>query len=217
VRKLLFATTGVWAEHFNPRFSFKAWSDADVVLGFLCDQGYRRDLEAECQAAYGFIRDPVEREAHAAVTADLRDYIGGILHQQDRASMQASIESRVPFLDIEVARLGANLPLRDKFSWSESKRLLKQVALRYLPREVVHRPKLGFAGPASEQVMTLGTGIFENGYLHADFALEPAKVGALLRDDPGSFAHMLYGLEFWGRMFVWGETPEAVKERTLGG
>jgi asparagine synthase (glutamine-hydrolysing) len=216
MRKVLFATTGVWAEQFNPRFSFKAWSDVDTVMAFVCDQNYRRDLEAECRAAYGFIPDPVEREAHAAVTSDLRDYIGGILHQQDRASMQASIESRVPFLDVEVARLGANLPLRDKFSWRESKRLLKQVALRHLPREVVFRPKVGFAGPTSEHVMKLGTRIFDDGFLQEELALEPAQVSALLRQDPGSFAHMLYGLEYWGRMFVWGESPAALKERILG-
>ena len=129
--------------------------------------------------------------------------------------MQASIESRVPFLDVEVARFAANLPLTDKFSWRESKRLLKQVALRYLPREVVYREKVGFAGPAADHVMKFGTRIFEKGFLEQEFALKPAQVAAMLRHDPGNFAHMLYGLEFWGRLFVWGETTAAIKEQAL--
>jgi asparagine synthase (glutamine-hydrolysing) len=214
-RKIVFAVTGVWLQDFDPNFGFRAWSSAREVIGLTGDQNFRRNLEAECRRAYGFIEDPLDREVRAAMTADLRDYVGGILHQQDRASMQASIESRVPFLDIEVARIAANLPLADKITRRESKRLLKELALRYLPRDVVFRPKVGFASPASSHVLSLGTGPFEDGFLVRDFGFALGEVKALLARDPGNFAHMLYGLEFWGRMFVWGETYSALQARFL--
>jgi hypothetical protein len=80
---------------------------------------------------------------------------------------------------------------------------------------VVFRPKVGFASPASSHVLSLGTGPFEDGFLVRDFGFALGEVKALLARDPGNFAHMLYGLEFWGRMFVWGETYSALQARFL--
>ncbi len=215
-RKALFLSTGVWAERPVTRDSFRAWSDVGEVVDFCADQGFRRRLETDCNAAYGFVRGAADREALAAMTADLRDYVGGILHQQDRASMQASIESRVPFLDLEVLRLAANLPIADKVSWRQSKRLLKALAYRYLPAAVIERTKVGFASPAHDYVMDLGLGLFRRGFLERDCGLAPSAVADLLRRDPGNFAHMFYGLELWGRMFVWDESREALTDRLLG-
>jgi asparagine synthase (glutamine-hydrolysing) len=214
-RKILFMATGVWMKDFDRELSFKAWAHPRDIVGFLGDELYRRQLEEECRRAYSFVKSPVEREVQAAMVADLRDYVGGILHQQDRASMQASIESRVPFLDIEVARFAANLSLADKISRRESKRILKNLALRYLPRDLVLRTKVGFAGPTSKHLMSLGTNIFENGFLARELHLSVGTIRTLLEQRPGSFAHMLYGLEFWGRMFVWGDSPEELQSRVF--
>jgi len=215
-RKALFMATGVWASQPVTDHRFKAWSDAGDVIDFCADQGFRRRLETDCNAAYGFVRKPADRETLAAMTADLRDYLGGILHQQDRASMQASIESRVPFLDIDVLRLAANLPIADKVSWRQSKRLIKALAYRYLPAEVIERPKVGFASPASDYVMGLGLGLFDDGFLQRDCALNRSAIADLLQRDPGNFAHMLYGLELWGRMFLRGESRHDLSDRLVG-
>jgi asparagine synthase (glutamine-hydrolysing) len=130
--------------------------------------------------------------------------------------MQAGIESRVPFLDIEVARFAANLPLRDKLTRWESKRLIKALALRHLPRTVVERTKIGFASPAHDYVRSLGNACFDDGFLAREGLLRPAETRALLERDAPNFTHMLYGLEFWGRMFCWGQTAAELRGRFVG-
>jgi asparagine synthase (glutamine-hydrolysing) len=215
-RKGVFALTGLWLEHPRHDFVFRAWANPADVLEQVTDGGFRAGLERDCRAAYGFIDDPADRTIQAAMTADYRDYIGAILHQQDRASMQAGIESRVPFLDIEVARFAANLPLRDKLDRRESKRLVKALALRHLPRAVVERTKIGFASPAHDYVSSLGDACFADGFLAREGVLSPKETRALLERDTANFAHMLYGLEFWGRMFCWGQTAAELRARFIG-
>ena len=61
--------------------------------------------------------------------------------------MATSIEARVPFLDNEVIDFARSLPLAYRQTLRSRKRVLKQVALRYLPAEIVHRKKSGFGVP----------------------------------------------------------------------
>ncbi|NBC13728.1 MAG: asparagine synthase (glutamine-hydrolyzing) [Gammaproteobacteria bacterium] len=215
-RKGVFALTGLWLTRPRDDFLFRAWANPADVLEQVADGGFRAALEHDCRAAYDFIDAAADREVQAAMAADYRDYIGAIVHQQDRASMQAGIESRVPFLDIEVARLAASLPLADKLTRRESKRLIKALARRHLPRTVVERTKVGFASPAADYVSSLGDACFVDGFLAREGVLSLAETRRLLARDPGNFTHMLYGLELWGRMFCWGETPAALSARYIG-
>ena len=58
--------------------------------------------------------------------------------------MMHSIEGRVPFLESGIFEFALNLGLRHKIRGSEGKRVLKQVATRYLPTAIVNRKKMGF-------------------------------------------------------------------------
>ena len=78
---------------------------------------------------------------------DFQTYLVSILNRQDKMSMATSIEARVPFLDNEVIDLAASLPLEYKQTLRHRKRVLKEVALRYLPPEIIHRRKSGFGVP----------------------------------------------------------------------
>jgi len=213
--KMEYIATGLWAKRFDPEFSFRSRAWIPDVVHLLADQNCRRHLEEECVRAHSFVSDPCKREVHGAMLADLWDYISGILHRQDRASMQASIESRVPFLDVEVARFAVNLPLADKSNRRQSKLILKELATRYLPRDVVYREKIGFGTPSDDYVKSISTDLFRGGYLERDCGLPAAEVVAAIAKDADNFANMLYGLEFWGRMFVWGESPAALKSRWI--
>jgi asparagine synthase (glutamine-hydrolysing) len=71
----------------------------------------------------------------------------GILAKVDRASMMNSLEARAPLLDIEVADFARRLPHRYKLRGNTTKYLLKHVASRVLPAEIVHRKKKGFGSP----------------------------------------------------------------------
>lgn len=77
-------------------------------------------------------------------------YLVSILNRQDKMSMAASIESRVPLLDYRVVEFANGLPDSYRIRRGENKTILKRVAERYLPKEVVYRRKSGFGVPLAE-------------------------------------------------------------------
>lgn len=70
-----------------------------------------------------------------------------VLVKVDRMSMAHSIESRVPLLDNEVVAFAATLPAHFKLKDGRRKHVLKEVAARLLPRDLVDRRKQGFGVP----------------------------------------------------------------------
>lgn len=81
---------------------------------------------------------------------DLKTYLeGDILYKVDRASMAASLEVRVPFLNREVVQFANNLPLNLKLHNFTGKFLLKKMMEGRLPNEIINRPKKGFNMPVA--------------------------------------------------------------------
>lgn len=78
---------------------------------------------------------------------DQQNYLLSILNRQDKMSMAASIESRVPFLDHRIVELSNKLPSDHKINRFQTKVILKKIARRYLPEEIVNRKKSGFGVP----------------------------------------------------------------------
>ena len=70
-----------------------------------------------------------------------------ILTKVDRASMAVGLETRVPLLDHRVVEFAWTLPLSLKTGANVAKRTLRNVLYRHVPRELVERPKMGFALP----------------------------------------------------------------------
>jgi asparagine synthase (glutamine-hydrolysing) len=69
------------------------------------------------------------------------------LTKVDVASMAASLEVRAPLLDQRVIEEAWVLPDRMKLHWGQRKWLLKRIAARWVPRDVIYRKKMGFAIP----------------------------------------------------------------------
>ena len=72
---------------------------------------------------------------------------GDILCKVDRASMKYSIESRCPILDVNVMEYSYRLPHEYKYANGVKKRILKDIAYDYIPKELLDRPKVGFGVP----------------------------------------------------------------------
>lgn len=79
---------------------------------------------------------------------DVKSYlVDNILTKVDRMSMAVSLESRVPFLDKELAEIAFQIPDHLKVSGGQTKVLLKRVAARHVPHSCVYRKKEGFSIP----------------------------------------------------------------------
>ena len=84
----------------------------------------------------------------ATLLTDQMTYLpNDLLVKVDIASMANSLEARSPFLDHKLIEFAASLPESMKMSRFETKSLLKKVAARLVPREVVYRKKMGFGVP----------------------------------------------------------------------
>jgi asparagine synthase (glutamine-hydrolysing) len=90
----------------------------------------------------------LDDEVNRMCLADARLFMAGLnLTYTDRASMAASVEVRVPFVDKVVAEAAFTIAGRDKIRGKVSKAALKDAAESWLPQEIVHRPKASFGAP----------------------------------------------------------------------
>jgi asparagine synthase (glutamine-hydrolysing) len=128
----------------------------------------------------------------------------------DVASMKIALELRSPFLDIDLASLSAAIDPKIKVRAGQQKYLLKKLAERYLPHDVIHRPKRGFSlplgpwlrGPLAPSLRMLPHGrCVEVGWFRRAYVeqlIDEHHHGA-------DHAHRLWALlwiELWHRMFV---------------
>ncbi len=79
---------------------------------------------------------------------DMQTYLpGDILHKVDRASMRYSLEARCPLLDYRIAELSFRFPHEFKYYKGDKKHILKSLLYDFIPRDLLDRPKMGFAVP----------------------------------------------------------------------
>ena len=81
---------------------------------------------------------------------DQSAYLESLLMRQDKVSMAASVEARVPFAHVPLMRAVNRIPARLRVPGGETKPILKTIAERYLPRELVRRRKIGLLLPLDE-------------------------------------------------------------------
>jgi len=172
-------------------------SPAERYLGFVSTipSTERRRLFAsdvadqiDFEATDRVITAPYERcnapdDLGRALYVDIKTYLPeDILSLSDRLSMWHSLEVRVPLVDHPLVELSARLPARYKLDWRRKKILLKELAARRLPAEIVSHRKQGFESPMAAWLRTdladyardtlgrdrLGkSGLFDSSYVEA--------------------------------------------------
>ncbi|MBW6522297.1 amidotransferase 1, exosortase A system-associated [Sphingomonas sp. RHCKR47] len=91
-------------------------------------------------------RDAIDRAQYA----DMKIWLpGDILTKSDRTSMAVGLEAREPLLDHRLVEFAATLPQAMRLRGGEGKWLMKRSLERYLPRDILYRPKMGFVTPVS--------------------------------------------------------------------
>jgi asparagine synthase (glutamine-hydrolysing) len=113
-----------------------------------------RALAPRLEARLDYRRDCLAAGTHLGLDAigrvsllDEETFLVGILHRQDKMSMAASIESRVPFMDYRIVEFANRLPASHKVVNGSGKALVKTFARTLLPVEIVDRRKSGFGVP----------------------------------------------------------------------
>ncbi|MBQ7944688.1 MAG: asparagine synthase (glutamine-hydrolyzing), partial [Lachnospiraceae bacterium] len=92
----------------------------------------------------GFLKDP----KNCIMLMDMQVYHpDDILVKVDRTAMAVSLETRVPMLDKDVVEFAWSVPMEYKRQGEERKIILKDVLYRYVPKEMMDRPKTGFSIP----------------------------------------------------------------------
>jgi asparagine synthase (glutamine-hydrolysing) len=74
------------------------------------------------------------------------------LNYTDKLAMSVAVEARVPFLDLDLVEFSLSIPTSLKMKGKETKYILKKVAERYLPHDVIYRPKTGFGAPVRKWI-----------------------------------------------------------------
>ena len=99
----------------------------------------------------GIVRFEELNSIESMMAYDLISYLPtDILTKVDRAAMSVSLETRIPFLDLDVIEFSASLPIEFKIRNGVSKWALREVLYKHVPKDLIERPKMGFGVPLAE-------------------------------------------------------------------
>jgi asparagine synthase (glutamine-hydrolysing) len=148
----------------------------------------------------------------------LNYHLRTLLHRNDALGMAASVEARFPFLDHELVKFAVNLPYEAKIRFAPSanpahrflrdKWIVREVARRYLPRELSQRRKLGFPFHTFGQ-MRIAREFFSASPLRELLGLSERGLRYLAEQAPAALTLRLFHLDVWAHtcLFRMDEAP----------
>jgi asparagine synthase (glutamine-hydrolysing) len=162
--------------------------------------------------------DDIDRELYVEQVTRMPEHF---LHISDRLSMAHGLEVRAPLVDYRIAEFAATLPSEYKIRPGSLKIILREVARRYLPPKLIDRPKRGFKFPISGWLRGQLAPFVEKAFSELELVeagvVDARFVGSLVQEhlrgraDHGTRLWYLLNMEVWYRLFVTGESREAVK------
>ncbi len=181
-------------------------------------QGRRAEdaIRLPYEAAVG---DPLDRMLSADSAVRLPDHPVMIT---DRMSMAHGLETRSPFMDHRLAEFAARLPSSLKVRGRSLRVVQRRVAARYLPPDIIDRPKQGFSSALPyllrQEYRLLYQGFLRQSQLVAAGVLRREPIEALLKAhsagtaDHGTRLWLLINAELWYRMMIQGGTRESLRD-----
>ncbi|HEY5998237.1 MAG TPA: asparagine synthase (glutamine-hydrolyzing) [bacterium] len=179
-----------------------------------------RDSVAKILAFFdaGAADDLVDRMLYTDLMTRMPDHLLAIT---DRMSMAHGLEVRPPLMDYRLVEYAASIPADLKLRGHRLKYILKKVAARYLPPELITRQKQGFGFPIARWMRTELADLLRNLFARSRFVelglFERAAMQALLEEHlSGKADHnfrlwILLNLEIWHRLCVEGQTTEELR------
>ena len=145
-----------------------------------------------------------------------------LLTLNDRMSMAHSLENRSPLVDYKLVEFAASIPGDLKLKGKDLKHILRKVALRYLPRDLIYREKQGFGFPIARWMRTdlkdFLTNLFKNSRFVELGIFDQEYINLLLNEHlSGKRDHnfrlwILLNLEIWYKIFFEKYSIEGSKE-----
>jgi asparagine synthase (glutamine-hydrolysing) len=190
----------------------------------LGDHLSRADPEAEIRSHYetAIASRPLDRMLNADSNIRLPDHPVMIL---DRMTMAHGLEARAPFMDHDLAEFAARLPVNLKVRGRRTRHIQRLLAERYLPAELLRRPKQGFQSALPYMLRdeyTFLTRLFlGNSELVKEGFLDGSVVSELVRShlggeaDHGNRLWLLINSEVWYRMYIQRRSVEDLGEEIL--
>jgi asparagine synthase (glutamine-hydrolysing) len=191
------------------------WPQLEPGTGPSADvRDYERRVVERARRAYA--RAPgAERALSAALLADLQLYLPHLLNRQDKTTMLASVETRVPFLDPGMVALALNLPIGARML-PDRKAPLRALARQLLPAVVTTRPKVGFGFDVTGYLAAARPEFLAHGVLREVLQLGTRSWREVLPSLGGRHPMLLTSGEIWARTFVRGDDAGSVTEALWG-
>lgn len=173
-------------------------------------------LEPRAHVAYAHHKG-ARAELEAAMLEDISTFLPHLLNRQDKATMQHSIETRVPFLDPDVVSFALNLPLEARVT-PVRKGILRDLARHHLPYGIAERFKFGFGFDVRRYLSNAADPSFlENGCIRELFQVPQESwrraIAGLLRPHVLRF----WTGEIWCRLLLEGQSVATVESALWGG
>ena len=153
--------------------------------------------------------DPLSQMLYVDTRANLPD---DLLMVGDKTSMANSLEARVPFLDFRLIEFIESLPPRLKLKGLTGKYLHKKACEKWLPRQVVHRKKKGFANPIEHwfrhrmepfvRDCLLSSDSSMHKYFNQEYIRQMLELDRSGKEQYRRHIYLLVSLELWHREFM---------------
>lgn len=207
---------------------FQSFADLSAEESYMRSYSYynQRELQGlfkeNIDASYEWLRDQHkgyfnekadQGPINQMCNTDIHMFMQGLnLTYTDRASMAASVEVRVPFIDRKVVELAMRIPPQFKYQQGQSKYILKKVAEKYLPHDIIYRPKASFGAPIRSWIsrdlkpmiddLLSATSVNKRGIFHYDYVKKMIDDDRSGKEDNAYRIYQLITLELWFRNFL---------------